>query len=182
MHLPAGSAGLLLAALPVGMGLGNVCAGRLAGPQLRERLTRPLLLVLGAPLTLFVLRPPLVVAGVLLLVAGTGFAYELGVQRRFLDVVPEQVRGQAFGLVSTLVMFGQGVGPIVFGALGSAFTPSTAMALSGCRRPGHGVVPGAAPQTRQVSTRGASGSVRSTTMSACVHGSSRSWCSCSAAR
>lgn len=131
VHLPAGSAGLLLAALPVGMGLGNVCVGRFVAPRTRERLSRTLLLLLGGPLLLFVLQPSLVVAAVLLLLAGAGFAYELGIQRRFLDVVPETVRGQAFGLVGTMVMFGQGLGTVVFGAFGSAFSPAVAMAMAG---------------------------------------------------
>jgi predicted MFS family arabinose efflux permease len=131
VHLPAGSAGPLLAAVPVGMGLGNLAVGRLATPAARERLTRPLLVVLGAPLLLFALRPSVVPAATLLLVAATGLAYELGIQRRFLDVVPVDARGQAFGLVGTVLMFGQGVGPVVFGALGSALTPALAITASG---------------------------------------------------
>jgi MFS family permease len=131
VHLPAGTAGLLLAAVPVGMAIGNVCIGRFAAPPARERLTRPLLLVLGAPLMLFAFRPPLVAALALLLLTGSGSAYELGIQRRFLDVLPEGVRAQAFGLVSTVLMFGQGICPVVFGALGSVFSPAVAIALSG---------------------------------------------------
>jgi MFS family permease len=131
VHLPDGSAGPLLAAVPVGMAIGNLLVGRLAAPAARERLPRPLLLLLGAPLLLFALHPPLLPAAGLLLVASTGMAYELGIQRRFLEAVPEDRRGQAFGLVSTLLMFGQGVGPVLSGALASATSPALAIAASG---------------------------------------------------
>ena len=130
-QLPDGSAGPLLATFPVGMAIGNVLVGRLAGPATRERLTRALLLLLGAPLLLFALRPPLLVAAALLLVAATGTAYELGIQRRFLEAVPEGRRSQAFGLVSTALMFGQGVGPVLSGALASATSPALAIAAAG---------------------------------------------------
>jgi MFS family permease len=130
-HLPEGSAGPLLAAFPVGMALGNVLVGRFAAPAARERLTRALLVLLGGPLLLFAFAPPLLPAAALLLLAATGTGYELGIQRRFLEAVPEDRRGQAFGLVSTLLMFGQGVGPVLSGALASTTSPAVAIAASG---------------------------------------------------
>ena len=130
-HLPDGAAGPLLACLPIGMAVGNLAVGRFLAPDARERAALPLLLVLGLPLLLFFASPPLVVSAALLLVTGVAFAYELGVQRRFLESVPEAMRGQAFGLVGTLMMFGQGMAPVLFGALASLWSPSIAIGLCG---------------------------------------------------
>ena len=128
---PESAVGFLLAGAPMGMALGNLAVGRLCPPSARERLVLPLLLGVAAPLVLMLLRPALPLAAVLLLLASAGLAYELGLQQRFLDVVPEAMRGQAFGLLSTLLMFGQGVGPVAAGALASLWSPSVAIALTG---------------------------------------------------
>ena len=128
---PTAAAGLLLGTFPAGMGLGSLAVGRWCPPAVRERLSLPLLLGLGAPLLLMATTPPLAVAVALLALTATFLAYELGLQRRFLDVVPEVNRGQAFGLVSTLMMFGQGLAPVASGAVGALWSPSTAMAVTG---------------------------------------------------
>lgn len=112
LHGPQAAVGFVLACAPVGMALGSLVVGRFCPPAARERLVLPLLLVVAAPMVLMVLEPALPVAGGLLLVASAGLAYELGLQQRFLEVTPVAMRGQAFGLLSTLLMFGQGVGPV----------------------------------------------------------------------
>ncbi|MEU8682337.1 MFS transporter [Streptomyces sp. NPDC048611] len=127
----AGSAGPLLACLPVGMLLGNLLVGRFLSPGARERLVAPLAAVLGLPLVVFALRPPWVVCAVLLLISGVGFAYGLGLQRAFLDAVPEASRGQAFGLLTSGLMTVQGVGPAVFGSVAEASSTGVAMAWAG---------------------------------------------------
>ncbi|WP_411133280.1 MFS transporter [Streptomyces sp. C10] len=129
---PAGSAGPLLACLPVGMLLGNLIVGRFLSPEARERLVAPLVAVLGLPLAVFVLSPPWAVCAVMLLLSGVGFAYGLGLQRAFLDAVPETSRGQAFGLLTSGLMTVQGVGPAVFGWVAETSTVGLAMALAGC--------------------------------------------------
>ena len=156
--LPSSAAGLLLACVPVGMGLGNLAVGRWCAPARRERLSRPLLVALGGPLVLMALRPPLPVAALLLFLAGAGLAYELGIQRRFLEVVPEPLRGQAFGLVGTLVMFGQGVGPVVAGAVASLWSPSLAMGVTGAAvlMTGLALGPHLVPEPRPSSATGVS--------------------------
>lgn len=128
---PTSAAGLLLGTFPAGMGLGSLAVGRWCPPELRERLSLPLLLGLGAPLLLMATTPPLAVAVGLLGLTATLLAYELGLQRRFLEVVPEESRGQAFGLLSTLMMFGQGLAPVASGAVAGVWSPSTAMAVTG---------------------------------------------------
>ncbi len=128
---PAGAPGLLLACLPIGMLAGDFVVGRLVYPALRERLVRPLLVVLGLPLLAFAADPPLVFAATLLGISGTGFAYGLGIQRRFLDALPETSRGQAFGLLSAGLMTFQGLGPAAFGLLAQLAPTGAAIALAG---------------------------------------------------
>ncbi|MFI6338717.1 MFS transporter [Streptomyces sp. NPDC050535] len=129
--MPAGSAGPLLACLPVGMLVGDLAVARLVRPAVRERLVATLVVVLGLPLAGFALDPPLPVCAALLLVTGTGFAYALGLQRPFLDAIPEARRGQAFGLLNAGLMSVQGVGPVVFGAVAEFTDAGAAMALAG---------------------------------------------------
>ncbi|MCZ4097733.1 MFS transporter [Streptomyces sp. So13.3] len=128
---PDGTAGFLLACLPVGMLLGNLVVGRFVLPATRERLVAVLVAVIGLPLAGFAFGPPWPVCAVLLLVTGTGFAYSLGLQRSFLDALPEDSRGQAFGLLSSGMMTVQGVGPAVFGAAAEVVSVGAAISLAG---------------------------------------------------
>ena len=128
---PAGTSGLLLACLPVGMILGDVLVGRLFTPGTRERLTPWLVLMIGSPLLAFALHPPLPVTLGLLAITGFGFSYALGVQRRFIDAVPAASRGQAFTLRSSGLMTAQGTGPAVFGALAQFSSIDMAIAFAG---------------------------------------------------
>lgn len=130
-RLPQGTAGPLLACLPVGMLLGDLAVGRLLRPATRERLVAALVVVLGLPLAGFAWHPPWPVCALLLVLSGTGFAYALGIQRRFLDAVPEARRGQAFGLLSAGLMSVQGIGPALCGVLAEFTGAGTAMALAG---------------------------------------------------
>jgi MFS family permease len=127
----ASAASPLLAAAPAGMLLGDVIVGRFCAPRTRTRLAFPLLAAMGAILAAFVFRPPLPLAGAILLASGSGFAYQLGIQQAFLDSLPSGLRGQAFGLNSTGAMGGQGLIPPLAGALASALAPASAMALAG---------------------------------------------------
>ena len=128
---PASAAWLLLAAVPAGMGIGEVLVGRFCSPGWRRRLAFPLVAGMGLPLLALFFRPPLPLAAVLLLISGAGFAYQLGIQQAFLDSVPEQRRGQAFGLNSTGGMGGQGLIPAAAGGLASVTGAGTAMAIAG---------------------------------------------------
>jgi MFS family permease len=128
---PDGSAGLLLACVPVGMMIGDLVVARLLAPATRERVVPFLVAMLGVPLLGFAFDLGPVVLGALLLVSGCGFGYMLGVQRPFRDAIPTLVRGQAFGLVSTGLMTLQGVGPTVFGLTAEVVPVGVVMATGG---------------------------------------------------
>ncbi|GGO68493.1 membrane protein [Nonomuraea cavernae] len=110
-------AGLLLSAMAGGMLLSNVLIGRFAGVETAERLVLPLIYLTGGGLVAFALRPGLPVAVALAAASSAGLGYEIGLQRRFLQALPEHARGQAFGLVSTGLMSGQALGAVAVGAL-----------------------------------------------------------------
>jgi predicted MFS family arabinose efflux permease len=128
---PASAAGALLAALPVGMLVGDLVVGRCLRPATRERLAFPLAAAMGLPLLVFALHPPVVVATGVLGLAGAGFGYELGIQQAFLDSLPRTLRGQAFGLNTTGLMGGQGLSTPVAGVVAAAVGVGPAMAVAG---------------------------------------------------
>jgi predicted MFS family arabinose efflux permease len=130
-HGSADAAGLLLAAAAAGMFAGNFVVGRLIRPDLRERLTLPLAALTGAPLLLFAFGPGPAAAGALMAVGTFGLGYELAVQRRLVEAVPEEIRGQAIGLYGSGLMTGQAAGIGAAGALGEILPPGRVMALCG---------------------------------------------------
>jgi predicted MFS family arabinose efflux permease len=128
---PTAAAGLLLAAVPLGMLVADVIVGRLVRPAGRERLVAPLVLLVGSAVLGLGLPVPLGVALALLFLLGCGFAYSLGVQRPFLDALPPTQRGQAFALLGTGVMTLQGLGPVLFGAIGQYWSVGAALVVAG---------------------------------------------------
>jgi MFS family permease len=150
---PAGSAGLLMASVPVGMLLGNLVVGRLVPPPTRERLVAPLLLVLGVPMVGFALPVPLWLTAGLAFLAGLGFSYGLGLQRIFLEALDPQVRGQAFALQFTGMMTLQGVGPLITGALAEVAPIALSMAVAGIATLGVAVAWWTAPAAARSSVR-----------------------------
>jgi predicted MFS family arabinose efflux permease len=130
-HYPDGVAGLILGCIPAGMFLGNLVVTRALTPQARERAVAPLVGVLGLPLLWFAFDLPPVVAGLLMALLGCGFAFGLGLQGPFRDALPDDARGQAFGLLSTGLMTLQGIGPLVFGVLTEVMPVGAVMALAG---------------------------------------------------
>jgi MFS family permease len=126
----AGSAGLLLACSPAGMLAGHLIVGRFLSPQTRTRMVAPLIVLLGAPVSVLAFSPPEWIVGAVLFLTGCGFAYPLGLQRVFIDAVPEHHRGQAFGLLSMGLMTFQGIGPLVFGLIAQGWGIRAAMGLA----------------------------------------------------
>jgi predicted MFS family arabinose efflux permease len=130
-HFPDGAAGVILGCVPVGMFAGNLVVARMLSPLARQRAVAPLVVVLGLPLLGFAFDLHPVVAGMLMVVLGCGFAFGLGLQGPFRDALPDDARGQAFGLLSTGLMTLQGVGPLLFGVLTEVMPVGAAMALAG---------------------------------------------------
>ncbi|MFC4533559.1 MFS transporter [Sphaerisporangium dianthi] len=124
-------AGLVLAAFAVGMALGDFVVGRFAAPALRERLSLPLAVAAGAPMAGFAARPSLAWCLALAVLTGVCLAYNLGLQRRFVDAVPPDVLGQAFGLFTSGQMTTQGLGAALAGAIAGLVPAHLAIAVIG---------------------------------------------------
>ncbi|MFG3395650.1 MFS transporter [Streptomyces parvus] len=123
---------VLMGCLPVGMLVGDLLVGRFLRPRTRERLVVPLVALAGLPLIGFAAEPGVGVSSCLLLISGLGYAYGLGLQRPFLDALPHDGQGQAFGLLGSGSMTLQGVGPVCLGTAAAAGTGTGgAIALAG---------------------------------------------------
>ncbi|MFJ2638733.1 MFS transporter [Streptomyces sp. NPDC087511] len=122
---------VLMGCLPVGMLVGDLLVGRLLRPPTRERLVVPLAALAGLPLIGFAAEPGVGVSSCLLLLSGLGYAYNLGLQRPFLDALPQDSQGQAFGLLGSGSMTLQGVGPVCLGAVAAGMGTGGAIALAG---------------------------------------------------
>ncbi|MFE1949636.1 MFS transporter [Streptomyces sp. NPDC059524] len=131
-HFAPGWYAVLMGCLPVGMLIGDVLVGRLLPPPTRERLVVPLAALMGLPLFGFAAGPGVGASSCLLLLSGFGFAYGLGLQRPFLDALPQDGHGQAFGLLGAGGMTLQGVGPACFGTVSAGIGTGGAIALAGC--------------------------------------------------
>ncbi|WP_329301705.1 MFS transporter [Streptomyces sp. NBC_00659] len=155
--LGAGTAGLglLMCALPVGTIAGELFAGSRLRPVTRGRLTLPLVCVTLLPYAAYALRPGLGWTLVLLVLAGAGSAYTLGLDQWFVRAVPDELLGRAMTLNTAGLMTVQGVGMALSGAvaelagvratvvgagvLGTMVCVALAVAA---RRAGHGTEPG----------------------------------------
>ncbi|WP_053849396.1 MFS transporter [Streptomyces sp. NRRL B-24085] len=130
-HFAPGRYAVLMGCLPVGMLVGDLLVGRLLRPRTRERLVVPLIALTGLPLAGFVTEPGVGVSSFLLLLCGFGLAYGLGLQRPFLDALPRDGQGQAFGLLGSGSMTLQGVGPACLGPVAAGIGTGGAIALAG---------------------------------------------------
>ncbi|MET8143888.1 MFS transporter [Sphaerisporangium sp. NPDC005288] len=124
-------AGFVLAAFAVGMALGDLVVGRFAAPAMRERLSFPLAVASGVPLAAFAARPSLPWCLALGVLTGACLAYNLGLQRRFVDAAPPDALGQAFGLFTSGQMTTQGLGAALAGAIASLLPAHLAIAVIG---------------------------------------------------
>ncbi|MFJ6128554.1 MFS transporter [Streptomyces griseoviridis] len=115
--LAAGSAGLglLMCALPVGTIAGELFAGARLRPAARERVALPLVCATLLPYLGFALRPGLAVSLLLLVVAGAGSAYTLGLDQWFVRAVPDELRGRAMTVLTAGLMAIQGAGMALAG-------------------------------------------------------------------
>ena len=112
--------GLLLAAQPTGAVVGGLALTRLVRPVVRLQLMGALALLASVPLLFFAFTPPLPAAIALLVVCGVGTSYNLPANAAFMQAVPAERRGQAFGLVAAGLVAGQGVSIALAGALAEA--------------------------------------------------------------
>lgn len=123
--------GLLLAAQPAGSVIGGLWLSRLVRPTTRLELMGPLAVLSCVPLLFFAVTPPLPVALALLVVSGIGTTYNLPANAAFMQALPAERRGQAFGLVSAGLVAGQGISIALAGAIAEVAAPGLVIAVAG---------------------------------------------------
>jgi predicted MFS family arabinose efflux permease len=123
--------GLLLAAQPAGSVVGGILLSRLVRPNTRLELMGWLAILTSVPLLFFIVTPPLPVAVALLVVSGVGTTYNLPANAAFMQALPAERRGQAFGLVSAGLVAGQGISIAVAGAVAEATSPGLVICVAG---------------------------------------------------
>ncbi|MDF5754508.1 MFS transporter [Spongiactinospora sp. TRM90649] len=123
--------GLLMAAMPAGTVIGAFAFSRFVEPDTRLRVMGWLAMLSCAPLIACALRPPLWVVLGLWVLSGIGGAYQLAANAAFVQSVPAERRGQAFGLVQSGLLAAQGLGILVGGVAAQELGPEPVVALAG---------------------------------------------------
>lgn len=118
---PAG-VGLLMGAMAVGHIGAELYVGTALGPRARSRIVLPMAALGLLPLALYAFRPGAVLAPAVLVLAGAGAAYVIGLDQWFVEAVPEHLRGRAMTLLTAGLMTVQGLGMALAG-LAAEFLP-----------------------------------------------------------
>jgi len=121
--------GWLFSIAAAGMMIGDVAVGRYIGRNRRDRLIRPLRLLLAAPYVFFVFNAPFGVAVVLALVASIGYAASLPLQDRLIAATDPSIRGQVLGLHSTGLAVSQAIGAALAGTIATFISPGRAIGV-----------------------------------------------------
>ncbi len=124
--------GWLLAADPLGFVIGTYVLSRFVTAENRIRIMGVLATCSSATLIAFALTPHVSIAIVLLALAGAFGAYQITVSATFNTVVPNEIRGGAYGVIRTGLRVSQGIGVAIGGAVAELIGSSTAtIALAG---------------------------------------------------
>ena len=127
---PVAASGVM-AAPALGAALGVTALTMLAGPDIRQRMTVPLAFGACAILTAAALQPGLAGILVILLASGLCDSYQVGANAAFVAAVPDERRGQAFGLAIAGMQLGQGAAMVLAGAVASHAGPWLAVTVAG---------------------------------------------------
>ncbi len=125
------AAGLLLATSQLGAAISTPLFTKKIGPLTRLRWMGPMAVLTCGILAVTILRPNLVVSMALFALSNSLAMYQIAANTAFVERIPNEKRGQAFGLANAGLVVGQGVAFAVAGAAAEVVPPSTVVALSG---------------------------------------------------
>jgi predicted MFS family arabinose efflux permease len=125
------AAGLLLATSQLGAAVTTPLITKKIGPLTRLRWMGPMAILACAILVVTILRPNLIVSMALFALSNSFAMYQVAANTAFVERIPNEKRGQAFGLANAGLVVGQGVAFAVAGAAAEVVPPSTVVALSG---------------------------------------------------
>jgi MFS family permease len=124
--------GWLLAADPLGFVFGTYVLSRFVSAPHRVKIVGVLATASCACLIAFALKPNVIFALVLLALAGAFGAYQITVSATFNTIVPNEIRGGAFGVIRAGLRVSQGIGVAIGGAAAQAIgSASNTIALAG---------------------------------------------------
>ena len=123
-------AGLLMGAAPAGIVLG-LWLLPMVMPDQRPGHVMALSIMSTVPLVLFVALPGPVLAAVLVAAAGIPLYFWIPLAAEFAQTVPDEMRGQAMGLMTTTMKVTQGIAILSFGLIAQTAMSSTVIAVSG---------------------------------------------------
>ena len=125
------AAGLLIASTQIGSVAAMPYFTKRIGPLTRLRWMGPMAVCTCVALTATILRPSLAVSMAIFAVANMFTVYQIAANTAFVERVPNERRGQAFGLANAGLVVGQGAGFAIAGAVAEVVPPSTVVALAG---------------------------------------------------
>jgi hypothetical protein len=125
------AAGMLLATSQLGAAISTPLFTKKIGPLTRLRWMGPMAVLTCGILAVTVLRPDLILSMALFALSNSFAMYQLAANTAFVERIPNEKRGQAFGLANAGMVVGQGVAFAVAGAAAEVVPPSTVVALSG---------------------------------------------------
>lgn len=132
LDAPSAAIGWMLAADPLGFVVGTYVLSRYVGAQHRVKVMGVLATLSCGALIAFALEPGVGWALALLALAGAFGAYQITVSATFNTLVPNEIRGGAFGVIRTGLRVSQGIGVAVGGAVAQGIgSASKTIALAG---------------------------------------------------
>lgn len=123
--------GLLMAAMPAGTVIGGFAVARFLRPASRWAALTPMGLFSSACLAACVFHPSLWLTCTLWALCGLGTSYNLAANAAFVEVIPNASRSQAFAIVATGMVTGEGLAALVAGGASTLLAPATVVGLAG---------------------------------------------------
>ena len=127
----ATAAGLILATSGLGAALITPLFTKRIGPLTRLKWMGPMAVLACVVLTATAFRPNLIVSMALFALSNSFAMYQIAANTAFVERIPNEKRGQAFGLANAGLVVGQGLAFALAGAAAEVVPPSTVVALSG---------------------------------------------------
>jgi len=125
------AAGMLIATSQVGSGVVAPLFTKKIGPLTRLKWMGPMAVLSCAILIIAFAQLGLVLSMALFALANVFTLYQIAANTAFVERIPNEMRGQAFGLANAGLVVGQGLAFAVAGAAAEVVPPSAVVALSG---------------------------------------------------
>jgi hypothetical protein len=123
--------GWWLAALPIGLIVGDLTGVWFVSPQRQRRVVRLAAIASLAPYLAFFATPPIAVALPLLVIAGTGSMYALGIDGLVREAVPAHMFARTMAVNTAGLLTLQALGFALAGAVAGLAGPGLAITLAG---------------------------------------------------